>query len=194
METAMRVKDEEKDQQIRDAAVRLINEMGFAGASMAKIAKAAGVSPATIYLYFKNKDDMVQTLYLDLKQRMLRAMLEGTDQEKTLKAKLRRAWRNYHALHASRPEVYRFCEQFFNSPHIRTLPPEQVARVYAPLAALFAAAEEQGLIRPQPFAVTFSYMFGPLGLLVKLDAAGGATRTPEELDALFDMAWRAVAA
>jgi len=190
----MRVKDEAKEQQIRAAALQLINEMGFAGASMAKIAKAAGVSPATIYLYFKNKEDMIQALYLEHKQGLLTDMMAGTDQEKTIKGKLRRAWRNYHALLASRPEAYRFCEQFYNSPHIRAVPPERLDRIYAPLAAVFAEAEAQGLIRPQPFAVIFTYMFGPLGLLAKHDANIGATRTPGELDILFDMAWRSVAA
>lgn len=190
----MRVKDEEKRQQIRDAAVRLINELGFAGASMSKIAKAAGVSPATIYLYFENKEHMVQSLYLELKAGLLQGMMAGTDQEATIKGKLRRAWRNFHSLLISRPEIYRFCEQFYNSPYIRALPPERIDRIYSPMAAVFAAAEAQGLIRPLPFAVAFTHVFGPLGLVMKLGPQNGAPGTPEELDTLFDMAWRSVAA
>ena len=37
---------------------------GFNGFSMQKLAKAANVSPATIYIYFKDKEDLIQQLYI----------------------------------------------------------------------------------------------------------------------------------
>ncbi|TMA20460.1 MAG: helix-turn-helix transcriptional regulator, partial [Deltaproteobacteria bacterium] len=38
-----------------DAAVRVFAERGFFGATVAEIARAAGVADGTIYLYFKSK-------------------------------------------------------------------------------------------------------------------------------------------
>ena len=48
----MRRKDDEKQRCIKNAVVQLILEEGFQGASVSKIAKSAGVSPATVYIYY----------------------------------------------------------------------------------------------------------------------------------------------
>ena len=45
----MRTRDYEQQQRIKEAMVRLILREGINGASVAKIAREAGVSPATIY-------------------------------------------------------------------------------------------------------------------------------------------------
>jgi AcrR family transcriptional regulator len=59
----MRQKDEEKKESIKQAVIKLILEQGFHGASIAKIAREAGVSPATVYIYYANKDDMLREIY-----------------------------------------------------------------------------------------------------------------------------------
>ena len=50
--------DSAKRRQILDGARQVFLERGFAAASMMDIAKAAGVSKGTLYVYFKDKDDL----------------------------------------------------------------------------------------------------------------------------------------
>ncbi len=47
------------------AASRLFMEKGIAATSMDDIAKAAGYSKATLYVYFKNKEEIVSILVLN---------------------------------------------------------------------------------------------------------------------------------
>ena len=75
----MRRKDDSKREAIANAAIELITTNGFADTSMSKIAKAANVSPATIYVYFENKEDMLNQLYLMVKRELSEAMLAGYD-------------------------------------------------------------------------------------------------------------------
>lgn len=49
--------------QIVDAAVIAIAENGYHQAQVAKIAKQAGVADGTIYLYFKNKEDILISVF-----------------------------------------------------------------------------------------------------------------------------------
>ncbi len=49
-------------EQILEAATTVFSETGFYQARMEDIAAAAGVSKGTIYLYFKDKDSLIQTL------------------------------------------------------------------------------------------------------------------------------------
>jgi TetR/AcrR family fatty acid metabolism transcriptional regulator len=49
--------------QIIDAAVTVIAENGYHQAQVSKIAKQAGVADGTIYLYFKNKEDILISVF-----------------------------------------------------------------------------------------------------------------------------------
>ncbi|WP_110927157.1 TetR/AcrR family transcriptional regulator [Bacillus massiliglaciei] len=52
-----------KYKQIIDAAVIVIAENGYHQAQVSKIAKQAGVADGTIYLYFKNKEDILISMF-----------------------------------------------------------------------------------------------------------------------------------
>ena len=66
----MRHKDENKRLSIYNAAMEVVNTSGVEKASMSKIANAAGVSASTIYVYFENKSDMINKLYLMVKEEL----------------------------------------------------------------------------------------------------------------------------
>lgn len=52
-----------KYKQIIEAAVEVIAENGYHSSQVSKIAKRAGVADGTIYLYFKNKEDILVSLF-----------------------------------------------------------------------------------------------------------------------------------
>jgi len=64
---AKRTKSNEKRIALLNATLHLVNNNGFHDAPMSKIAKMADVSPATIYIYFDNKQDLINQLYLETK-------------------------------------------------------------------------------------------------------------------------------
>ncbi|HLR08352.1 MAG TPA: TetR/AcrR family transcriptional regulator [Bacillota bacterium] len=56
-------KNKPKYNQIIEAAVEVIAENGYHASQVAKIAKKAGVADGTIYLYFKNKEDILISVF-----------------------------------------------------------------------------------------------------------------------------------
>lgn len=54
---------QDKRVRIIDAAVEVFAERGFRGARISDIARAAGVADGTIYLYFRNKEDLLLTIF-----------------------------------------------------------------------------------------------------------------------------------
>lgn len=66
-----RPRDGDKRARILDAAVRVVAEKGFPGATVAEIAREAGVADGTIYLYFRSKDDLLVSLVEDALGRIL---------------------------------------------------------------------------------------------------------------------------
>lgn len=63
----MRTTDEAKIQGIKDAVIDLVYTDGLSNLTTAKIAKKAGVSPATIYLHYKDKTDLLSRVYEEVK-------------------------------------------------------------------------------------------------------------------------------
>ena len=59
---------ERRRQQIMVAAKRVFVEKGFAGATMEDIAREAELSAGTLYLYFKNKNELYASLTLRVLQ------------------------------------------------------------------------------------------------------------------------------
>ncbi|KPV59215.1 TetR family transcriptional regulator [Paenibacillus sp. A3] len=59
----MASKKMEKYNLILDAALKVIAENGYHNAQVSRIAKEAGVADGTIYLYFKNKEDILISLF-----------------------------------------------------------------------------------------------------------------------------------
>ncbi|HZW83965.1 MAG TPA: TetR/AcrR family transcriptional regulator [Candidatus Deferrimicrobium sp.] len=59
----MNLSREEKFQRILDAAIESIAECGYHSCQVAKIARKAGVAGGTIYLYFKNKEEILIRLF-----------------------------------------------------------------------------------------------------------------------------------
>ncbi len=66
--------DSEKRRQILDGAREVFRAKGYEGASMDAIAKAAGVSKGTLYVYFTNKDELFEQLIADEKQELAAAL------------------------------------------------------------------------------------------------------------------------
>jgi AcrR family transcriptional regulator len=58
-----------------DAAVAELAAHGYHGARMARIAKAAGVAHGTLYVYFKDKDDLLAALQVDVDAELRAAIL-----------------------------------------------------------------------------------------------------------------------
>jgi AcrR family transcriptional regulator len=62
---------ERRRQQIMVAAKRVFSEKGFNKATMEDIAQEAELSPGTLYLYFKNKEELYASLSLRILQYLL---------------------------------------------------------------------------------------------------------------------------
>lgn len=80
--------DPVKREQILDGALSVFMQMGFDAASMNDITREAGVSKGTLYVYFKNKDDLFAAIIERQKLRIfgqLQEILEkGMPVEQTL--------------------------------------------------------------------------------------------------------------
>ena len=88
----MRLKDERKKAALYKATVTLVNEIGFAASSVKKIADEAGVSPSTLYVFFKNKEDLLVSTYIKIKHDLSQALLADFNDSQPLRDIIKRVW------------------------------------------------------------------------------------------------------
>lgn len=85
-----RPKSEDKKQALLDAATAAFAQSGIAAST------AAGVAEGTLFRYFATKDDLLNALYLHLKQDLCQTMLANLDRTITLpKEHTRNIWNSY---------------------------------------------------------------------------------------------------
>ena len=64
-------RESEKRRRIITSAIKIIGEKGFQNATIAEIARDAGIGDATIYEYFKNKEDMLLKIPVEITKELI---------------------------------------------------------------------------------------------------------------------------
>lgn len=83
----------DKRERILRAAIKVFASQGFYATRVSEIAKAAGVADGTIYLYFKNKDHVLISIFEDRMSQLLEVLRTEIDKGKDTADKLRRVIR-----------------------------------------------------------------------------------------------------
>ncbi len=79
----------DKRERILKAAIRVFARKGFYSTRVSEIAKAAGVADGTIYLYFKNKDDVLISIFQDRISKLLEVLGDAISKASGFEEKLR---------------------------------------------------------------------------------------------------------
>lgn len=114
----MRKKDDEKERSIKEAVVKLILQEGFHGTSISKIAKMAGISPATVYIYFENKEIMLHNIYSEYSEEIYNYLMDRVNRRMDGPQILEILIRSYYGYIKENREAFSFVEQFSNCPSL----------------------------------------------------------------------------
>ena len=144
----------ERRRQIMDGANRLFSARGFAGTTMEDIANEVELSPATLYLYFKNKEE----LYAAFSLKIMETLLERLDSlqngsERKPENEIRVFKDEFYRLYESDPLSFRNVFHFQTSEHYKNMSPELVneVKVFAGKALRFTAEVFECGIRKRVF-------------------------------------------
>ena len=74
---------------IINAAIKIFAQKGFYNAKVADVAREAGIADGTIYLYFKNKDDLLISLFETKMEEILQRFSQTLFPGKTAREKLK---------------------------------------------------------------------------------------------------------
>jgi len=137
----------DKREAILKTALSLFTERGFYGTPTAMISREAGVATGTLFFYFATKEELIDTLYRQIKAEAAAALKNGVDREPGIEEKIHKVGANALAWALSHPNEFRFMEQFAHSPFVSTTAHEEGMSHFLFLEELMQEGIRTGALR-----------------------------------------------
>jgi AcrR family transcriptional regulator len=168
----VRRKDLKKEKLLREKAMAMIVAHGFDGLSLHKLARATGLSVATVYIYFKDREDLILKTYEEVSSRMFEATLAGFDHDMDFEKGLRVQWTNRARYFLKHPLEMHFMEQIKFSPLHERAATVTGGKYRESMRAFVRHAIERKQLVAVPVEIYWSIAFAPLYQLVKFHIHG----------------------
>jgi len=163
----MRTRDTYKENSVRKKALEMIVKEGFDGLSMQKLAKAAGVSPATIYIYFKHREDLIIQLAVEISHKVFKATFLNFDPSMKLREGLKVQWMNRANYCIKFPLEMKFLEQVRHSPLNKKVVKLTGSRFQEMMGEFVGNAIKRKELAEMPVEILWALAFAPLYVLVE---------------------------
>lgn len=168
----MRLRDENKEQLVKQKALELLVNQGFEGFSMQKLAKAAKVSPATLYIYYKDKEDLIMSIGKEVGEQFNKEIFKDFDPTAPFKEGLRIQWRNRANYAINHPLETAFYEQIKSSTFREAIAADLTAEFKEKMSSYMKNAINNKEVKQLPIEVYWSIAYAPLYNLLRFNKEG----------------------
>ena len=181
----------EKKEKIILTAMKLLTDNDVQATPMSAIAKAADTGMGTIYNYFTTKEELINAIYLYLKEEEFKSM-EPPFKDESIKRRFDHFYGTLMAYFIKDPLHFRFMDQFRNSPIITPETRAEGLRTMRPFISLIEKGQEQGILKQMCVDELLYFITGGLMGFLRWVHANQIPVTKTLLDNQMRMAWDAV--
>lgn len=185
----MKPRDDKKIQQVYAATLRLVKAKGLAGITMGEIAKEANIATGTLYIYFKNKTQLINTLFTVCRNASAAVYFKDYDELMPFKAGLKIIWFNLLNYRIKKFEEAVFVEQCIHSPFITETTKEVTKKLFTPLYSLIENGKKQQLIKNTDTLLLLTFMAGSINETVKHAHYTKRKLNKKVIEQMFLMCW-----
>lgn len=162
----MRSRNLQKEEAIKSLALKIIAEDGLENLTIQKLAEAANISARTVYIKYKNKEDLLIKLFIDdVLGAYENAALEGFDPQTDLRSGVIKLWNNLFAFLKSNRPAFALILYGRSSPLLNKAFQERNMKEgshFQPIRQFLQRQITIGNIRDLPFPVLRALLFSPL--------------------------------
>ncbi|MBF4493357.1 TetR/AcrR family transcriptional regulator [Flavobacterium sp. MR2016-29] len=170
----MRIRDVDKEKLVIEMAIDQIVQEGFQGFSMNKLAKACSISVATLYIYYKDKDDLIQKIGATMALKFFTNTIKNFSPEMSFEEGLWKQWENRADFAMKYPKEVAFFEIIKHSPHGEAI--LDSIKEFSDFRAIMTQFVENAQLTKQLIPMTFEAFwcvaYGPLYTLLNLHREG----------------------
>ena len=189
----MRLKDQQKFESIVVSTIELVTKNGFDNVSIKKIAKRANVSPATIYIHFKNKNDLFEKIYIKIREEISTGTLTGINEipEDDIERIFKLIWKNSFSYNLEHPEFLKYREKFEQTSLIENIRHIEI-ELQTFVKNLFHSGIENKIIKNLPIFMLITFAYVPIISLLKLHFTRDFIMDDFQIDTACNFAWKSI--
>ena len=176
------------------ATIELVNNNGFHATPMSKIAKMANVSPATIYLYFENKQDLVNKTYIEVKGKYTDYAFADYNINMSVEDGFEHIWKRIADFKLNDRENAMFLAQCDNTPIIDEPSLQAGIKHLQPLLDLWDRGKKEGIIKRMSDYLLYAYSINPLSFLMIAQKRGALKLDDKQIEDAYQSAWSSIKA
>ncbi|MBC8100346.1 MAG: TetR/AcrR family transcriptional regulator [Armatimonadetes bacterium] len=184
-------KIQDKQKAILEAAVAIFSERGFWNTPTSLISKTAGIADGTLFNYFETKDDLINEVYLYLKQAVAVIVLGGLSTHKTNKDKIRHIWNRYIEWGVNHPNEFKVLYQISDSYQLSDKVKAQTDALFLEIASIGAESILIGEMRDYPVEFLAAFLNNHAVMTIQYITANKATQIDYQAIA-FEMFWNGI--
>lgn len=190
----MRTRDEKKEKLILESALSIISKTGLAGLKMSDLAKEAKLATGTVYIYFKDKEELVRRLYLYLMRNITNALSTSLNSNDPVKLKIKRIAHNYLIDSILNPQKGVFFEQYFRSPYYHETENilQEENQILQPIYEVIIEGQQQNIIKEISADMLVTMVCGMLDSLAKTAIYTEKNYSESEWEVIFSVVWDAI--
>lgn len=167
----MRTRNINKENLVKQKAIELIVKEGLEGFSMNKLAKACKISVNTLYIYYKDRDDLIIKIACEEGKLMSDTMITEFDCEAGFEEGLRAQWISRYKFMINKPLLSSFFDQLQSSTYQHRF--SEATNEYKDKVTRFVQnAVSHGEIAQLPIGVYWAIAFAPLYTLINFHHKG----------------------
>ena len=173
--------------------LQITMEEGLAALSFDKLAKRAGISTGTPYVYYKDKTDMLSCIYAQVWLGLQEGLQQAIDMGRTPGEKLFFGLRQLAQTLLAHPQEAHFFLSVVNAPEFVTAEAlRENSLPSAPLMAVYQEAIARRLMKTDNVAYINAVLFGPLFLILQQHRQSGTPAVMSEVEKVLDLSVSAV--
>ncbi|MGA3271257.1 TetR/AcrR family transcriptional regulator [Lactiplantibacillus pentosus] len=190
----MKKKDMNKQAKIQDAVAAIILAEGPAGVSTTKVAKRVGIAQSNVYLYFKNKQALIDSVYARETTRILSTtdIARLSDATIDLSTRIRLYVQQVYDYSLAHPDSLTIMQQIkaLNGQPMTMLP--GVADPNNIVVKLLTAAVDAQVIKPLPVSLHMGVVCSTIHTHTTNISQGRYSATQYSFDDIFQLIWDAM--
>ncbi len=187
-----KAKDEQKIDRIFEATLKLVVKNGFSGLKMSEVAKEAEIATGTLYIYFKDKHELINALYLHLKKQKTAMFIDNELLKLPTKACFDELWKRYFTLSLNNPEEAAFLEQYYRSPFLDIKVKEEAYLLLKPVYEVLEKGKQEQIIKDVETEILIASIIGSINEYVNLHHSNTLLMNEKNISFALQMAWDAI--
>lgn len=188
----VRHKDSNKENSIIEKTLEIVYETGIAGLKMSILAKRVGVSPSTLYVYFKTKEDLINSIAFKLINEISDSLDHDIVAAGSFELGFKAKWLHLFNFLLNKEREVNFLDQWKQSPYFNKESLGILKDNMKVASDLFKYGKENGILKDLDDKVIHAVMSGIAKQLIAQVKEGFLQIDNTSMDKYYQLVWDAL--